>query len=527
MVEGLLLLIILLLIGNLILGFRAQQKSSQIDFHPIQTSLDNLDKGITKLDSTLRDELSRNREETNRLSEETRQEITNSFHTLGESVSTRMGQISDMQKNQLETFAKNLITLTQTTEDKLTQLTNTLASRLDSFQEKLESSAKHNRDELAASLKSFQEQFKNSVSEFNDLQKQKFDGLTSKQDELLRSTEQRLEKMRDTVEVKLKSIQEDNNDKLERMRQTVDEKLHKTLEDRLGQSFQIVSERLEQVQRGLGEMQTLATSVGDLKKVFSNVRARGSLGEYRLEMILEAILAPEQYAKNVVTKEGSRENVEFAIKLPSKDTEAQFVWLPVDAKFPREVYEALLDAYEKADPILIDAANKELEKTIKSCAKDIKEKYINPPVSTDFAIMFLPFEGLYAEVVKHPALFEAIQRDFHVNVTGPSTFAAFVHSLQMGFRTLAIQKRSSEVWSLLGAVKTEFGKFGTFLDGVRKNLETASNKISQASQKSRTIERKLRSVEALPQQEVTKYLGESSDLDSEDEVEHQEPEKSE
>jgi len=284
MVEGLLLLIILLLIGNLILGFRAQQKSSQVDFHPIQTSLDNLDKGITKLDSTLRDELSRNREETNRLSKETRQEITNSFHTLGESVSTRMGQIADMQKNQLETFAKNLTTLTQTTEDKLTQLTNTLASRHDSFQEKLESSAKHNRDELAASLKSFQEQFKNSVSEFNDLQKQKFDGLTTKQDELLRSTEQRLEKMRDTVEVKLKSIQEDNNDKLERMRQTVDEKLHKTLEDRLGQSFQIVSERLEQVQRGLGEMQTLATGVGDLKKVFSNVRARGSLGEYRLEI---------------------------------------------------------------------------------------------------------------------------------------------------------------------------------------------------------------------------------------------------
>lgn len=527
MVEGLLLLIVLLLIANLILAFRAQQKSPQVDFQPVQSSLDNLDKGLSKLDSTLRDELSRNREETNRLSKETREELINSFHMLGESVSTRMQQIAEMQKNQLETFAKNLATLTQTTEEKLTQLTNTLASRLDSFQDKSESLMKQNRDELAASLKSFQEQFKHSVSEFNELQKQKFDGLITKQDELLRSTEQRLEKMRNTVEDKLKSIQDDNNDKLERMRQTVDEKLHKTLEDRLGQSFQIVSERLEQVQRGLGEMQTLATGVGDLKKVLSNVKTRGSLGEYRLEMILEAILAPEQYSRNIVTKEGSRENVEFAIKLPSKDTEAQFIWLPVDAKFPREVYEALLNAYEKADPILIDAANKELEKTIKSCAKDIKEKYINPPVSTDFAIMFLPFEGLYAEVVKRPALFEELQREFNVNVTGPSTFAAFVHSLQMGFRTLAIQKRSSEVWSLLGAVKTEFGKFGTFLDSVHKNLETASNKILQASQKSRTIERKLRNVEALPQQEVTKYLGEGSDLDSEEEVEHQESEKSE
>jgi DNA recombination protein RmuC len=351
--------IFLLVIIFLLIRRRDIQQS--VDIQPVQTSLEVIEKNLLRLDSTLRDELSRNREEMNRNSKETREELMNSFHTLGDSVSATMSQIADMQKNQLESFAKNLASLTQATEEKLTQLTNTLASRLDSFQEKSESSAKHNRNELAVSLKSFQEQFKNSVSEFNELQKQKFDGLTTKQDELLRSTEQRLEKMRDTVEVKLKSIQEDNNDKLERMRQTVDEKLHKTLEDRLGQSFQIVSERLEQVQRGLGEMQTLATGVGDLKKVFSNVRARGSLGEYRLEMILEAILAPEQYARDVVTKEGSRENVEFAIKLPSKDTEAQFIWLPVDAKFPREVYEALLDAYERADPVLIDATNKEMK----------------------------------------------------------------------------------------------------------------------------------------------------------------------
>ncbi|MBU1781942.1 DNA recombination protein RmuC [bacterium] len=479
-------------------------------------SLDNLDKGIIRIESTLRDDLSRNRDETNRNSKEAREELTRSFHLFGESVSTRMGQVADMQKNQLETFASNLSLLTQTNEEKLTQLTNTLGSKLDTFREKSELAARENREELTASLKSFQDQFKASVSEFNDLQKQKFDGLAIKQTELLQVTEQRLEKMRDTIEIKLKSIQDDNSDKLERMRQTVDEKLHKTLEDKLGHSFQMVSNRLEQVQRGLGEMQTLANGVGDLKKVLSNIKTRGSLGEYRLEMILEAILAPEQYAKDVVTKEGSRENVEFAIKLPSKDNEIDFIWLPVDAKFPRATYEALLNAYEKADLELVEVATKELEKTIKLFAKDIRDKYLNPPVTTDFAIMFLPFEGLYAEVVKRPALFEVLQRDFRVNVAGPSTFAALIHSLQMGFRTLAIQKKSSQVWSLLGAIKTDFGKFATILDGIKNNLQIATNKVEDASKKSRTISRKLRDVEALPQAEAVILLDNDSEIDAEE-----------
>lgn len=242
-------------------------------------------------------------------------------------------------------------------------------------------------------------------------------------------------------------------------------------------------------------------------------------------MILEQILPPELYEKNVVIKLGSRENVEFAIKLPGNETENETILLPIDSKFPQEIYQVLLDAYDKADPNLVEVALKELEKTIKSLAKGISDKYISPPLTTDFAIMFLPFEGLYAEVVRRPALFETLQRDFHVNVCGPSTFAAFIHSLQMGFRTLAIQKRSSEVWTILGAVKTEFGKFGTFLDGVYKNLTSASNKILQASQKSRTIERKLKSIEALPQQEATRYLGDDSDLDIEDEDSNQAPQK--
>jgi DNA recombination protein RmuC len=409
----------------------------------------------------------------------------------------------------------NLSSLTKTNDERLSRLTESLTNRLDAFQKGMESSAKNNREELSNSLKLFQDQFRASVTEFNDLQKQKFDNLTSKHAELSQATEQRLDKMRDVIEVKLKSIQDDNSEKLERMRQTVDEKLQKTLEERLGESFKIVSDRLEQVYKGLGEMQTLAAGVGDLKKVLSNVKTRGTLGEYQLDMILDQILAPEQYDKAVITKPGSRENVEFVIKLPSKESENEILLLPVDSKFPKDKYQAVLDAYDSAEPSVVDEALKELERTIRSLAKDIKEKYINPPITTDFAIMFLPFEGLYAEVVKRPALFESLQRDFKISIVGPSTFAAFLHSLQMGFRTLAIQKRSSEVWDLLGAVKTEFGRFATVLEGVDKSLQAASNKIQDASRKSRTIERKLKNVEALPQTEVNKLLTDDSEINSE------------
>ncbi|MBI1746483.1 MAG: DNA recombination protein RmuC [Acidobacteria bacterium] len=527
MVETLLIIVVVLLLVNLFLSYRAQSRNAQNDWQPLLTSTQALDKGLTRLEGGLKEEVSRNRDEMSRNSKETREELNNSFHTLGESVSTRMTQMAEWQRNQLATFSAQLDSLTRTNEEKLGKLTETLGTKFDSIQAMMEVNAKGSRDELAAALKSFQDQFKSSISDFNELQRQKLDTLTAKQTELLQATEQRLEKMREVIEAKLKAIQEDNNEKLERMRQTVDEKLHKTLEERLGQSFQIVSERLEQVQRGLGEMQTVASGVGDLKRVLANVKTRGSLGEYRLEMILEQILAPEQYQKDVATKPESRENVEFAVKLPSKDTDNETIWLPIDSKFPQDRYQDLLDAYDKADAELVEAMIKELDKTIKSLAKDIRDKYINPPLTTDFAIMFLPFEGLYAEVVKRPALFETLLRDFKVNVCGPSTFAAFVHSLQMGFRTLAIQKRSSEVWSLLSAVKTEFGKFGGILDGVQKNLQSASDKINKASQKSTTIVRKLKSVEALPQQEVVKYMGEAYDLDVEEANQSLEPERSE
>ncbi|MBI5788616.1 MAG: DNA recombination protein RmuC [Candidatus Schekmanbacteria bacterium] len=505
MLETLLLISLVILIANLFLGYKAYSRGEQK-----QDLLEPLERGLSKLETALKDEFTRNREEMNRNAKDAREEFARSFHTFGESVSARMTQIADMQKNQLDTFSQQLVSLSQTNEKKFGELTETLAGKLASFQERMDLGAKDNRNELAAALKYFQEQFKASVSEFNELQKQKFDQLSNKQSELLQTTERRLNEMRS-----------DNNEKLERMRQTVDEKLHKTLEDRLGQSFQIVTDKLEMVHKGLGEMQILANGVGDLKKVLSNVKTRGSLGEYRLEMILEQIMAPDLYQKNVATNPDSRENVEFAIKIPAKDTENGTIWLPIDSKFPQDKYQVLLDAYDQADPLLVDAAIKELEKTIKLLAKDIRDKYINPPFTTDFAIMFLPFEGLYAEVVKRPALFETLQRDYRINISGPSTIAAFLHSLQMGFRTLAIQKRSSEVWTLLGAVKTEFGKFGTFLDGVQKNLEATRNKILQASQKSRTIERKLRDVQALPQEEAVKYIGDAAELDVEDESNNQ------
>ena len=322
------------------------------------------------------------------------------------------------------------------------------------------------------------------------------------------TTEKKLDRLRETVENKLKSIQDDNTKQLEKMRETVDEKLQTTLEKRLGSSFKLVSERLEMVQKGLGEMQALATGVGDLKKVLTNVKTRGVLGEYQLENILEQLLTPDQYAKNVKTKAGSDGHVEFAVKLPAKSDANKILWLPIDAKFPIEDYQVLTEAYEKADSGLIEKSQKVFAKKIEFFAKDVSEKYIDPPNTTDFAIIFLPFEGLYAEVLRTVGLFEKLQRDYKIVITGPTTISALLNSLQMGFATLAIEKRSSEVWGLLGAVKTEFEKFGGILDKTKKKLQEASNVIDQAGVRTRVIERKLRDVQALPTDKTTRYLDE-------------------
>lgn len=323
---------------------------------------------------------------------------------------------------------------------------------------------------------------------------------------LSKANEQRLAELRLTVEQRLTSIQQDNEKKLEQMRATVDEKLHATLEQRLGESFKQVAERLEQVHKGLGEMQNLARDVGSLNRVLTNVKTRGVFGEVQLAGLLEQVFTPEQYAANVATLPGSSERVEFAIKLPGQRDDGQPLWLPIDAKFPREDYERLLDAQERGDPAAAEASAKAIENRLRLEARTIREKYIGPPHTTDFAILFVPTEGLYAEALRRPGLVEGLQREFKVMLCGPTTLLATLTSLQMGFRTLALEKRSAEVWEVLGAVKTEFGKFGDVLAKAKKKLEEAGNTLDAAEVRTRAMTRKLKGVEALPDDAAQQLL---------------------
>jgi len=396
------------------------------------------EKRLDKNEVVLREEFSRNRDETGKSALIAREELTGTF----------------------------------------TKFSSLLDQKLTAIQDAVNLSGKQNREELALSIKSFEG---------------KVDG------------------MRDAVEKKLAAIQEDNSAKLEKMRETVDEKLHKTLETRLGESFKLVSERLELVQKGLGEMQTLAIGVGDLKKVLSNVKTKGVLGEYQLGAILEQLLTPAQFGQNIKTKKGSNDSVEFAVKIPSKDDSSRILWLPIDAKFPTEDYSRLMNAYDLGNVLEIEAGTKALKGKIEKFAKDINTKYIDPPNTTDFAIMFLPFEGLFAEVLRIPGLFESIQRDYKITITGPTTISAFLSSLQMGFRSLAVEKRTSEIWELLGAVKTEFGKFGEVLEKTKQKLDAASKEIDSAGVRSRAIERQLRDVQELPAGTAAKLLEDMSD----------------
>lgn len=360
--------------------------------------------------------------------------------------------------------------------------------------------AQNSREELSRSFTGFTHGLQKQTMDAAILQKNYWDEFSRQLSILTESNEKRLDSLRDTVERSLTKIQEDNDKKLEQMRITVDEKLQGTLEKRLGDSFRLVSDRLEQVHQGLGDMRNLAVGVGDLKRVLTNVKSRGGWGEVQLGMLLEEILAPEQFGRNVQVRDKSQEMVEFAIKMPGQTGTGREggIWLPIDAKFPLEDYERLMAAQESADGEAINKAGKMLEAAVKSCARDICTKYLNPPVTTDFAVMYLATEGLYAEVARRPALMETMRRDFRVIIAGPSTCAALLNSLQMGFCTLAIQKRSGEIWGLLGTIKSEFGKFGAVLEGVKKKLAQAQNSMEMASRRSRTIERRLRDVQELP-----------------------------
>ena len=369
---------------------------------------------------------------------------------------------------------------------------------------------KENREEMARNLRELRTELNQALSlstqqmqttlhrnlmTTNEMQREKFDAMGRQQDILVKSTEKRLDDMRLMVE----------------------EKLQKTLNERIGQSFELVRTQLENVQRGLGEMKNLAEDVGGLKKVLGNVKTRGTFGEIQLAALLEQMLSPEQYEANVKTRKHAAEFVEFAIKLPGKDNGKDVVYLPIDAKFPKDVYEQYIDAYEAGDTSLIESTSKQLEITIKRMAKDIHDKYVEPPFTTDFAIMFLPFENIYAEVIRRTSLIETLQKDFKIVVTGPTTLGAILNSLQMGFRTLAIQKRTSEVWNVLGAVKTEFGKFGGMLEKVQKNLQNAGDQLEEVmGKRTRAIERKLRQVEALPTEESQKMLSIQDFTDEDD-----------
>lgn len=436
MVEALLIVIIILLVINIYITI----KPKSVDMDPIQR---NMEQKLISVEKALREEFTINREESRKNEQSNRTEIGSSIEKLSSSILSNMIDLSNLQKNQFDTYSR------------------TMERTLDAFNYNLRA----------------------SIDDLTKLQNEKFTELT-------KATE----------------------DNLEKMRVTVDEKLQSTLEKRLGESFKMVSERLEEVHKGLGEMQNLAAGVGDLKKVLSNTKTRGVLGEVQLERILEQFLSPEQYEKNVITKKGSRETVEFAIKLPGKDYDNEMIYLPLDAKFPLEVYNKLLDAYDSQDQAAIDVASKNLEKFIKKSAKDIRDKYIDPPNTTDFGLMFLPTEGIYAEVLKNQSLVEMVQRDYKVNITGPTTLVALLNSLQMGFRSLAIEKHSSEVWKILGAVKTEFSKFETVLNSAQNKLNQASSEIDKlVGTRTRQINRKLKSVDKLSFDDTGIYLPQDYD----------------
>ena len=399
-------------------------------------------------------------------------------------------------------------------EDRQSRLDESIKSEITRNRHESANSARLAREELGRSLRESSDALLKRMTENAGMQKDQLDSFARQLVDMTKLHEDKFNAMRQAMEHQLQTLREDNTKKLEQMRATVDEKLQSTLEKRLGDSFRQVSERLEQVYKGLGEMRTLATGVGDLKKVLTNVKTRGTWGEIRLGAILEQILTVDQYDVNVATRKNSNERVEFAIRLPGQghDT-SKVVWLPIDSKFPQEDYQRLLDAQEAADKEQAEKSIKNLEARIKAEARFIKEKYIEPPHTTDFGIMFLPIEGLYAEVLRRPGLCDFLQREHRIVVTGPTTLAALLNSLQMGFRTLAIEKRSSEVWELLGGVKTEFGKFGDVLAKTKKKLQEASNTIDKAEVRTRAIERKLRKVQEVPQPTTTALIEEPENKD--------------
>ncbi|MEO7263520.1 MAG: DNA recombination protein RmuC, partial [Ferruginibacter sp.] len=448
----LILIIILLVIVILLLLLSRTNKANALA--PVLNKVLELQNSLSKIETNLKEDFRINREENASIAKDGRIELNNTLKNITDQSQHALKEINKTLDEKVGALTTKIEVNNQSNRDELTKNITHFSDATILQLEKINAQAKEDnrliREALVTAFKDFQTTFDANIKSFNDLQREKFGLMESKQNDLVKNTETKLESIRVTVE----------------------EKLEKTLSERLGQSFETVGKQLIEVQKGLGEMQTLAQDVGGLKKVLSNVKMRGGFGEVQLHMMLESILAPEQYEANVATKKGSSERVEYAVKFPNKEGERNFVWLPIDAKFPKEAYENLQTAYETGDLQGIDAAQKNLENVIKKMAKDICDKYIDAPNTTNFGIMFLPFEGLFAEVVRKASLLEQIQRECNVVITGPTTLAVILNSLQMGFRTLAIQKRSSEVWQILSAVKKEFKLFGGLLDKAQKNIRT-------------------------------------------------------
>lgn len=444
-------ILLVIVIVLLIINIFISTRKEEVNMGKISENIENK---FDNMQKSFKEEFYTNREESRRNEQDNRQEIKVSIDSMTSSISRHIMNLSTLQQNQFDINSKNL---------------------------------------------------ENTLNSFNENMIKSLDNLSQLQNE-------KLSQLKETTEEKFTELTKSTEENLEKMRVTVDEKLQSTLEKRLGESFKMVNDRLEQVYKGLGEMQTLANGVGDLKKVLSNVKTRGVLGEIQLERILEQFLAQEQYDKNVITKKGSRETVEFAIKLPGKDELKETIYLPIDAKFPLDIYNKLVDAYEEGNQNNIDITSKELEKFIRKSAKDIRDKYIDPPNTTEFGILFLPTEGLYAEVIKRQQLVEDLQRNYKINITGPTTLIALLNSLQMGFKTLAIERHSSEVWKVLGAVKTEFSKFETVLNAAQTKLNQASSEIDKlVGTRTRQINRKLESVEKLSHNKAYDYISSSED----------------
>ena len=549
---------VVLLVATVAILIMLLKKVSQADtVATLASRLDAFEKAQERTERVVREEVAQTRDEQGKAAKDQRQELTEAFKIFGDSVVQRMMDVAGIQKGQLDAFSSQLTSFAKTSGERLdgvraesatgakqlreevvgtlknisetmaktmknlavaekvqleafsgqiVSLTKTSSEKLDGIRTEFTTGAKQLREEVIAALKGITEATTKTMGELANIQKIQLEAMSSTIGKLSDTNEKKLEAVRVTVEGKLQSMQIDNAKQLDQMRQTVDEKLQGTLEKRLGESFKQVSERLEQVHKGLGEMQTLATGVGDLKKVLTNVKTRGTWGEVQLGTLLEQVLNPDQFANNVATK-GGGERVEFAVKLPGQGAnQDETVWLPIDAKFPVEDYQRLIEAQERADVEGVEKAGKQLENRVKTCARDISEKYLNPPKTTDFGILFLPIEGLFAEVISRTGLIEVIQREYRVVIAGPTTLWSILSSLQMGFRTLAIQKRSSEVWNLLAAVKTEWTKYGDILAAVEKKLHQASNIIEKAKVRSRAVGRKLKDVQELPAGEVTTIL---------------------